>query len=95
MQKTRPPELAEANTANAQRTELHRLGAGSWLLIAVLSAFLILAAAFAIYAWRDMGGVEISGSGWIAMAIGVVFTAFIGCGLMALVFYSSRHNYDQ
>jgi hypothetical protein len=88
-------DLAETNTAGSQRTELRRLGAGGWTLIVVLGLFLLLAAGFAIYAWRAIGGVEITESGWIAMAIGVVFTAVIGIGLMALVFYSSRQNYDR
>jgi hypothetical protein len=28
------------------------------------------------------------------MALGVVFSLVVGIGLMALVFYSSRHGYD-
>ena len=34
-------------------------------------------------------------SGYVAMALGVVFSVALGCGLMALVFYSSRHGYDD
>ncbi|MGE5538733.1 MAG: hypothetical protein ACM30I_08940 [Gemmatimonas sp.] len=95
MRKARAPSFSDTNTARAQRTELRRLGAGGWTLIAVLGGFLVLAAAFAVYAWRSIGRVEISESGWIAMAVGVLFTAVIGIGLMALVFYSSRQNYDR
>ena len=29
-------------------------------------------------------------AGYVAMALGVVFSLVIGCGLMALLFYSSR-----
>jgi hypothetical protein len=29
------------------------------------------------------------------MAIGIFFSIVVGCGLMALVFYSSRHGYDE
>jgi hypothetical protein len=29
------------------------------------------------------------------MALGVVFSVGLGCGLMALLFYSSRHGYDE
>ncbi len=29
------------------------------------------------------------------MAIGVTFSIAVGCGLMALIFYSSRHGYDD
>jgi hypothetical protein len=29
------------------------------------------------------------------MTLGVVFSLVVGCGLMALLFYSSRHGYDE
>ena len=29
------------------------------------------------------------------MILGVVLSLVVGCGLMALVFYSSRHGYDE
>ena len=32
--------------------------------------------------------------GRIAMWLGIVFSLAVGCGLMALLFYSSRHGYD-
>jgi hypothetical protein len=34
-------------------------------------------------------------AGYIAMTLGIVFSVVIGCGLMALVFYSSRYGYDE
>jgi hypothetical protein len=34
-------------------------------------------------------------SGHVAMWLGVAFSLAIGCGLMALMFYSSRHGYDE
>ena len=34
-------------------------------------------------------------AGYIAMTLGIVFSLLIGCGLMALLFYSSRHGYDE
>lgn len=33
--------------------------------------------------------------GWTAMIIGVVFSIVVGGGLMTLLFYSSRHGYDE
>ena len=33
--------------------------------------------------------------GWFAIAGGVLFSLAVGGGLMALVFYSSRHGYDD
>jgi ABC-type Mn2+/Zn2+ transport system permease subunit len=34
-------------------------------------------------------------AGYVAMAIGVVFSVLLGVGLMVLVFYSSRAGYDE
>jgi hypothetical protein len=36
-----------------------------------------------------------SGHGWIAMSLGIVFSLAVGVGLMSLVFYSSRRGYDE
>jgi hypothetical protein len=72
-----------------------RLGAWGWFAILVLVAFLIASIAYAIHAWNALAGVNISPLGWLFLAFGVVFTVLVGGGLMALVFYSSRHNYDQ
>ena len=33
--------------------------------------------------------------GWVAIAGGVLFSLLVGGGLMALVFYSNRHGYDD
>jgi hypothetical protein len=33
--------------------------------------------------------------GYVAMTIGVVFSLLIGVALMTLLFYSSRHGYDE
>lgn len=83
------------NSAGAQKTELRRFGIGNWAAIAVLLLFLGLAIAFAVYVWTQIGGVDISTQGWVAMGLGILFTAAIGIGLMTLIFYSSRRNYDR
>ena len=31
----------------------------------------------------------------MAMILGIVVTSFVGFGLMGLMFYSSRHGYDE
>ena len=36
-----------------------------------------------------------STNGYVAMALGIIFSTVLGCGLMALLFYSSRHGYDD
>ena len=45
--------------------------------------------------WTLADGVEVSTAGYVAMAAGVLFSLIVGCGLMALVFYSSRSGYDE
>ena len=64
------------------------------LLILPLLALLGVALWWAIYAWNSVD-VEMSIHGYIAMILGIVFSLVIGCGLMALMFYSSRHGYDE
>jgi formate hydrogenlyase subunit 3/multisubunit Na+/H+ antiporter MnhD subunit len=65
--------------------------------LAIIVPLVILLAAsvwFAIYAWTAIEGPPIPAEGYVAMALGVVFSLIVGIGLMALVFYSSRHGYD-
>jgi hypothetical protein len=45
--------------------------------------------------WRALGTSEISWAGWLAMALGILFSLALGIGLMALVFFSNRHGYDD
>jgi len=72
-----------------------RLGVAGWLAIIVLIALLGGAVAYAIHTWNMMAGTRMSLLGWIFLSLGVVVTTLVGGGLMALVFYSSRKNYDR
>ena len=45
--------------------------------------------------WQVTADVEMSVHGYIAMALGILFSIVVGCGLMALMFYSSRRGYDE
>jgi hypothetical protein len=65
------------------------------LLVITLFALLALAVWFAAAAWAHLGGDAIPFYGYVAIAGGVLFSLLIGGGLMALVFYSSRHGYDD
>ena len=65
------------------------------LIIIALFALLALALWFAGTAWQRLGGAPIPLYGWIAIVGGVFFSLLIGGGLMGLVFYSSRHGYDD
>jgi hypothetical protein len=63
----------------------------------ILALFGLLAAAvwFASSAWGHLGGDDIPLYGYFAIAGGVLVSLLLGGGLMALVFYSSRHGYDE
>lgn len=73
----------------------NRLGVAGWIAIVVLAAFLVVSLVYAIHAWTALSGVAMSGMGWLFLGLGVVVTIAVGGGLMALVFYSSRHDYDR
>lgn len=72
-----------------------KVGPGTILSLVVLTGLLVLAIVFMLFGW-DMpeGGTEMSTTGWIAMAVGVLVTLALGAGLMALMFYSSRRGRD-
>ena len=76
-------------------TTSRRLGPGGWIAILVLLGLLVWVGWYAIGAWGTMSGIDISTTGWVFIVIGVLFTLGLGGGLMALVFYSSRKNYDR
>jgi hypothetical protein len=67
----------------------------SALVILALLGILGAAAALAVYGWQATAGVQMSIHGYIAMALGITFSIIVGCGLMALVFYSSRRGFDE
>lgn len=71
------------------------IGMAGWIAIIVLAGLLIASIGYAVYAWNRMAGITISGFGWVMLGLGVFFTLACGVGLMALVFYSSRKNFDQ
>jgi len=64
-------------------------------LIAILLAILAAAMFFAFGLWNAVDFPGIPTAGYVAMGLGIVFSLVIGCGLMALLFYSSRHGYDE
>jgi hypothetical protein len=66
-------------------------------LALIVPLFLILAASvwWAVALWTSVEGPPMPASGHVAMWLGIVFSLVIGCGLMALMFFSSRHGYDE
>jgi hypothetical protein len=65
------------------------------LIIVPLLALLAAATWFAVQGWNAIDDGGMPASGYIAMTLGILFSVVIGCGLMLLVFYSSRHGYDE
>ena len=72
-----------------------RLGVAGWVALAVLAAFLIWGGWYGFHTWNALSGVPMSTAGWVFLVMGVVVTILVGAGLMALLFYSSRKNYDR
>jgi hypothetical protein len=69
----------------------------SLYIIVPLLGLLVAAFWFAGSTWvhLDRDGDPIPLYGWVAIAGGVLFSLLVGGGLMALVFYSHRHGYDD
>jgi hypothetical protein len=90
---------AGSNPSNDNRRvededDSRRVGSAGWLAVFVLGGFLVLAVWYAVVMWGQVPDVGIPATGWLFLILGVVVTVLIGAGLMALVFYSSRHNRD-
>ena len=68
---------------------------GTIALVVALLGLLVAAAWFAVRGWTSIEGPPMPGVGYVAMTIGVVFSLLIGVALMTLLFYSSRHGYDE
>ena len=64
-------------------------------VILPLLAFLAAAVWFAYYVWATDAGPPLPASGYVAMGLGILFSLVVGIGLMALIFYSHRHGYDE
>ena len=71
------------------------LSIAGWVALIVLGGFLAVSIWYAIHAWMALEGVAMSPMGWFFLVLGIVFTIALGAGLMALVFYSSRHDFDR
>jgi hypothetical protein len=65
--------------------------------LAIISLIIILglSVAAALYVWIDLGDVEISTLGTIAMGAGIGLSLLVGIGLMMLVYHSARSGHDE
>lgn len=66
-----------------------------FLVISACCVGLLALIWFGLRTWTTLGGIEMSLHGYIAMSLGIFFTVLLGCGLMALVFFSNRAGYDD
>jgi len=64
------------------------------LTIGTLLALLAFVLWIAYDQWA-MVSVDIPPWGWLAILAGGGFSLVVGVGLMALMYYSSRHGYDE
>ena len=64
------------------------------MLVVALMALLAASLWYAYGLWTAVA-VDLPPGIYGAMAGGVAFSLLVGCGLMALVFYSSRYGYDD
>jgi hypothetical protein len=68
---------------------------GTIALVVVLLGLLVAATLYAIRGWTSIEGPPMPEVGYVAMTIGVVLSLLVGIALMTLLFYSSRHGYDE
>ncbi len=71
------------------------LSGGQIILLVVLGAVLILTGVWGVSVWSASSDVEMGKHGWIDLGLGTFFSLLIGCGLMALMFFSSRSGHDD
>ena len=56
---------------------------------------LLVSIIFSLRFWFHMDFVDISSGGLLAISICIIFSLILGCGLMALAFFSSRFGFDD
>ena len=85
------PTASEPNGKPRKGKKMTRAG---WLAAGVLGALFGASMWFSFYGWNLVPN-EMDVQGYIAMALGILFTAALGGGLMALVFWSHKKGYDR
>lgn len=74
---------------------MRNLSLGRILVVLALAALLIGTGVWAVEVWNASSDVAMTKHGWIALGLGTFFSLLIGCGLMALMFFSSRSGHDE
>ena len=68
---------------------------GTSLVVIALLGILAGSVWFAVQGWTGIEGPGMPVSGYVAMGAGILLSLVVGVGLMALLFYSRRHGYDE
>lgn len=89
-------ESAEKIVAAPENRRPRRFSLGKVVALAAVAALSTVSIIYFLQQAADITGpVQMTIHGWIALAIGVIFSLIVGIGLMLLVFFSSRHGYDE
>jgi hypothetical protein len=65
------------------------------LALITLLALLAVSLWYAVGSWTALDAPDMPTELYVAMVLGVLFSILVGAGLMTLMFYSSRHGYDE
>jgi hypothetical protein len=63
--------------------------------IASLMALLALTIWYTVHVWNAIEGPPMPTYGYVLAAAGVALSMLVGSGLIALMYFSSRHGYDE
>ena len=74
---------------------MKQLSLGQLTVLTALVIILILPGVWATSVWNATDDAVMDKHGGIALGLGTFFSLFIGCGLMALMFFSSRSGHDE
>lgn len=74
---------------------MQKLSFSQIAILVVLGSLLVLTGVWAISVWNASGDAVMDNHGWIALGLGTFFSLLVGCGLMALMFFSSRSGHDD
>lgn len=68
---------------------------GTSLVVMALLGILAGSIWFAVQGWTGIDGPGMPVAGYVAMGAGILLSLVVGVGLIALLFYSRRHGYDD